>query len=253
MIKRLTMALAAMLTLAAAPVAATDLTNMSEVETDAFGAAVRAYLLENPEVLMEVIAVLEQRQAEAEAMTDQTLILTNYEDLVNDGYSAVLGNPDGDITIVEFLDYKCGFCKRAFPEVKELLASDGNIRLIIKEFPILGDESLLGSRFAIATQMVEGDEAYGRLHDELMTMRANISEESLLAVAERLEIDGPAILARMEDPVINQIISNNHLLAQRMQISGTPSFVIGNQMLRGYVPLEGMQQVVAAERAPSDG
>ncbi len=253
MIKRLTMALAAMLTFAAAPVTATDLSNMSVAETDAFGAAVRAYLLENPEVLMEAIAVLEQRQADAEAMTDQTLVQTNYEDLVNDGYSAVFGNPDGDITMVEFLDYKCGFCKRAFPEVKELLASDGNIRLIIKEFPILGDESLLGSRFAIATQMIEGDEVYEQVHDELMTMRANISEESLLALAERVGFDGQAVIDRMEDPAINQIISNNHLLAQRMQISGTPSFVIGSQMLRGYVPLEGMQQVVAAERAPSDG
>lgn len=253
MIKRLFAALGLVVALIGSPAAATDITNMNAAETEAFGDAVRAYLLENPEVLMEAIAVLEQRQADAQVASDAALIATNAEDIFDDGFSAVLGNPDGDVTIVEFLDYRCGFCKRAFPEVKELIESDGNIRFIIKEFPILGNDSVLASRFAISTQILYGDKKYEALHDTLMTMRANVSEASLRAAAEGLGLDAQAIWDGMENPVINQIIGANHGLAQRLQITGTPGFVIGDQMLRGYVPLEGMQSVVAAIRAAQDG
>ncbi len=253
MIKRLFAALGLVVALIGSPAAATDITNMNAAETEAFGDAVRAYLLENPEVLMEAIAVLEQRQADAQVAGDAALIATNAEEIFNDGFSAVLGNPDGDVTIVEFLDYRCGFCKRAFPEVKELIESDGNIRFIVKEFPILGDDSVLASRFAISTQILYGDEKYEALHDTLMSMRANVSEASLLAAAEGLGLDGQAIMDGMENPVVDQIIGANHRLAQRLQITGTPGFVIGDQMLRGYVPLEGMQRVVAATRAAQDG
>ncbi len=253
MIKRLFAALGLVVALIGSPAAATDITNMNAAETEAFGEAVRAYLLENPEVLMEVIAVLEQRQADAQVAGDAALIATNAEEIFNDGYSPVMGNPDGDVTIVEFIDYRCGFCKRAFPEVKELIESDGNIRFIVKEFPILGDDSVLASRFAISTQILYGDEKYEALHDTLMSMRANVSEASLLAAAEGLGLDGQAIMDGMENPVVDQIIGANHRLAQRLQITGTPGFVIGDQMLRGYVPLEGMQSVVAATRAAQDG
>jgi len=251
--ERLFPALGLVFALLSSPVAATDIGNMNADETDAFRAAVRAYLLDNPEVLMEAIAVLEQRQADAQVAGDADLIAVNAEDIFNDGYSVVMGNPDGDVTIVEFLDYRCGYCKRAFPEVKELLSSDGNIRLVVKEFPILGDDSVLASRFAISTQVLFGDEAYEKLHDTLMTMRANVSEASLLAAAAGLGLDGQAILAGMDNPVVNQVIGANHGLAQRLQITGTPGFVVGDQMLRGYVPLQAMQQIVADTRAAQDG
>ncbi len=248
MIKRLILAGAAALALLAAPARATDITNMTEAETEAFGQAVRAYLLQNPEVLLEVIQVLDQRRAAQEEASDAALIAANAEDIFNDGYSHVMGNPEGDVVMVEFLDYRCGFCKRAFPEVRELLESDGNIKLIIKEFPILGDDSLLASRFAIAMGMLNGNEAYTKLHDELMTMRGNVTEQGLIALADRLGYDGQAVMAATDRPEINQIIGANHALAQRLRINGTPAFVIGDQMLRGYVPLDGMRAVVAGVR-----
>ncbi|HHL22214.1 MAG TPA: DsbA family protein, partial [Aliiroseovarius sp.] len=198
-------ALGLALALFASPAAATDITAMNAEETDAFGAAVRAYLLENPEVLMEVIAELEKRQAQAQVADDASLIAVNSDDIFNDGYSVVMGNPDGDVTIVEFLDYRCGFCKRAFPEVQELLKSDGNIRFIVKEFPILGDDSVLASRFAISTQILYGDEAYTELHDTLMAMRANVSEEALITIADDMGLDGQAIMDGIDNPVTNQI------------------------------------------------
>ncbi len=232
----------------ATPAAAVDLTAMSDAERQAFRDEVRAYLLDNPEVLMEAIGVLEQKQAAAQGSNDQTLIEANSDALFADGYSYVGGNPDGDVTMVEFLDYQCGYCKKAFPEVNQLLESDGNIRFIIKEFPILGDASVLAARFAIAVKTVAGDDVYAEIHDELMAFRGEISPESLRTLADSKDIDSDAVMAAMDSEAVTEVIAQNHALAQRLQINGTPGFVIGDQMLRGYVPLEGMQQVVAEER-----
>ncbi|TYB81803.1 DsbA family protein [Maritimibacter fusiformis] len=247
MTRRLTTALAPLAFaagLVATPALAFDIETMSADERSAFREEVRAYLLENPEVLMEAIAVLERRDAAAQVANDQTLVATNREALFNDGYSHVGGNPEGDITFVEFFDYKCGYCKKAHPEVQALLAADGNIRIIYKEFPILGEESLMASRFAIATQIVAGEEAYAMLHDALYEMRGNVTEQSLTSLATELGLDAKAILDGLSDPRVDEIIAENHALAQRMAISGTPTFVMGDQMVRGYVPLSGMEQIV---------
>ncbi|MEL6915122.1 MAG: DsbA family protein [Pseudomonadota bacterium] len=222
--------------------------SMTDAERDAFRAEIRAYLLENPEVLMEAIEVLETREAVTQANTDAALVTANYDALVRDENSWVGGNPDGDITIVEFLDYRCGFCKRAFPEVEALLATDGNIRLIVKEFPILGPQSVLASRFAIATKLVEGDDAYKAVHDALIGFRGPISEATLARVAGELGVAPEPVLARMSAPEVDEVIAENRALAQAMQITGTPTFIIGGQMLRGFLPLEGMQALVAEER-----
>ncbi|MEN8840679.1 MAG: thioredoxin domain-containing protein, partial [Octadecabacter sp.] len=151
---RLTSTFAALM-MTASSVFAQD--TMTEAERTEFRAEVRAYLLENPEVLMEAIAVLETRQAQAEVLRDDQLVAMNMNALLDDGFSYVGGNPDGDITIIEFTDYRCGFCRRAHPEVAELLESDGNIRMITKEFPILGEQSVVASQFAVATKIVAGD------------------------------------------------------------------------------------------------
>lgn len=225
------------------PVQALDLDQMSDAERKAFRAEIRTYLLENPEVIMEAVAVLEQRQAEAQAQGDVDLVKVNAEDIFNDGHSWVGGNPDGDITLVEFMDYRCGFCRRAFDEVDTLLETDGNIRFIVKEFPILGEESTLASRFAIATQQVLGDTAYKSVHDALMTFSGNINEGSLTRIASSLDLDADAILAQMDSEEVSQVIQKNHALAQRLSISGTPSFVMADQMLRGFIPAQDMQRI----------
>ena len=242
------LATAALLACLAAPVAAFDLSSMTDAERQTFRDEVRAYLLDHPEVLMEAIGVLEQRQAEAQAGTDQELVKANADALFNDGYSHIAGNPDGDVTVVEFLDYQCGYCKKAFPEVNQLLESDGDIRLIIKEFPILGEASVLAARFAIAVQQVEGEQAYSAIHDSLMEFRGEISVESLATLASSSDLDADAIMARMDSDEVSDVIAQNHALAQRLQINGTPGFVLGGEMIRGYVPLEGMQEVVAQVR-----
>lgn len=221
---------------------------MTDAERADFRAEVRAYLLENPEVLMEAIGVLENRQAEAEATRDERLADVNAEALLNDGFSYEGGNPDGDITIVEFIDYRCGFCRRAHPEVAELVSSDGNIRVITKEFPILGDQSVLASQFAVATKIVAGDAAYKQVSDALIALRSDVSPTSLRSLGSAFDLDVDAIFAEMESPAVQQVLTNNRALGDRMQITGTPTFVFGNQMVRGYVDLAQMRAIVEAER-----
>src|SRR5690606_12707569 len=234
---------AALIALAlAAPAAAFDLNAMSDAERAAFGSAVRDYLIENPEVLMEAIGVLEERQAAAQAQGDVALIKANGTDIFDDPASYVGGNPDGDITIVEFIDYRCGYCRKAHKDVAELISSDGNIRYVVKEFPILGQDSIVAARFAIATLHVAGADAYARVNAGFYeSFRGEVSPQTLASFAKGLGLDAEAIFKQMDTPEVSKIIEDNHRLAERLQISGTPTFVIGDQMLRGYVPLATMR------------
>jgi protein-disulfide isomerase len=235
-----TLTTAAVLTLSLSlPALAQDAAN-----DEAFGERVRVYLMENPHVIMEAVGVLQQREDAAAAMADQDMIAAQMDALTNDGFSWVGGNPDGDITVVEFMDYRCGYCKKAYPEIESLLSADGNIRFIVKEFPILGEQSILGSQFAIAAQIVAGDDAYKAVHETLMSYNGEITAESLSRLADSLDLDGAAILAKLDDPEVVRRISENRALGKALDISGTPTFVVQNQMVRGYVPAEQLQKMV---------
>lgn len=153
------------------------------------------------------------------------------------------------MTIVEFIDYRCSFCRRAHPEVAELVTSDGNIRIITKEFPILGEQSVLASRFALATKRIEGDAAYKDSSDALVASRFDVSNASLTALAEAYDLDVEDIFEEMDSPEVCNILAANRALGERMQITGTPTFVFGDQMVRGYVNLAQMRQIIEAERA----
>jgi protein-disulfide isomerase len=230
------------------PAGAADLTDLSDAERSAFRAEVRAYLMDNPEIIIEAVDLLKQRNAEAQASADVALVKDNADALFNDGYSWVGGNPDGDITLVEFMDYRCGYCRRAHPEVAQLLAQDGNIRLIVKEFPILGEASMISSRFAIATRHVAGDAAYEQVHDALMELDGDVTDVVLRRLAEGLDLDADAILARMEAEEVTREIAETRALAQKLQISGTPTFVLEDELLRGYLPADQLEIIVSEKR-----
>lgn len=224
--------------------AAFEIESMTDNERAIFRSEIRDYLLENPEVLMEAIAVLEERRASQAAAQEDQLLADNWDAIFNDGYSFVGGNPDGDVTVVEFLDYRCSYCKRAFPEVEELIATDGNILFIVKEFPILGEASILASRYAIAVKFEAGDEAYKELHNRLMTWSGDINEGAFARLTRGLDIDHEKILARMNDDDVTEIIRKNHELGQKLQISGTPTFVMGETFVRGYADLNQMRELI---------
>ena len=222
--------------------------NMTDLQRDAFRAEVRAYLIDNPGVIMEAIAVLEDRQEQAEATRDETLAQINMNALINDGVSFVGGNPEGDITIIEFVDYRCGFCRRAHPEVAELITSDGNIRIITKEFPILGEQSMLASQFAVATMTVAGNEAYKMVSDALIALQSDITPASLSSLASAFDLNTDAIFAEMQSDATKAVLINNRALGDRMQITGTPTFIFGDQLVRGYINLSQMRQIVEQKR-----
>jgi protein-disulfide isomerase len=227
---------------------ALDLNAMSDAERAAFRAEVRAYLMENPEVIIEAVNALEARNQAAQAEAEKDVIAANAEAIFNDGRSWVGGNPQGDVTLVEFMDYRCGYCRKAVPEVEALLETDGNIRLVIKEYPILGDDSVIMSRFAIATRLVAGDAAYKDVHDAMMALNGAVSPAVLTRLGDGLGLDSAAILARMDAPEVTRELSENRALAQMLGIGGTPTFVLEDEILRGYMPAADMATLVATKR-----
>ncbi len=243
---------AAVLTATALPALAFDPAQMTEAEKEAFGVAVREYLMANPEVLVESINVLEERRAADESKNDALLVENNKDAIFNDGHSWVGGNPDGDVTMVEFIDYRCGVCKQAHPVLEDLVKRDGNIRWILKEFPILTQESDMAARFAVAIQQEAGPEAYKKAHDALMETRGPINLEVLGKLAGDLGADSKAVLNRMNTEEVSDVIRKNHQLAEQMRIMGTPTFIIGGEMLRG-VPAGGLDAAIARARAEKQG
>ena len=243
---RLPLALAAMLT--ASTAFAGGLGEMTEAERAAFREEVRAYLMENPEVIVEAMTELQTREDAAAADRDLQLMETHKDAIYNSAADWVGGNPDGDITVVEFMDYRCGYCRKAYQEIEDLVGSDGNIRFVLKEFPILGEESLLSSQFAISVRMLYGDEAYKKAHDALIVLRGEANAETLARLAGELGHDAAAVAEKMASEEVKAVIMANHDLATTLEISGTPTFVIDRTMVRGYVPLDGMRQIVAGQR-----
>lgn len=223
--------------------------DMTTDERDVFRAEVRAYLLDNPEVILEAIQVLEQRQAQNDALSELDLISANFDELTRDGYSFVGGNPDGAITIVEFSDYRCAFCKRAYPEVRALLEANDDVRFVLKEYPILGPESTLGSKAAISVLINQGPEIYEEFHDALMKHNGPLNVRTLSRLLFDVGGDVDLMVEHMEDEIVTQIIAKNDALATRMNITGTPTFLIGTEMMRGFAPASTMQDYVDRARS----
>jgi|TARA_R110002094_G_scaffold82145_1_gene87207 protein-disulfide isomerase len=215
-------------------------------EDAAFGDRVKAYLMENPGVLREALITLSQREKQAAAEQQQALLTTYSDDLQNDGYSFVAGNPEGDVTIVEFFDYRCGYCKKSFPDLMKAVQEDGNTRLVLKEFPILGAESFLASQAAIAA-LEQGK--YEVFHAALMESHGSLTKERILSIAEQSGLDTNKLQADMQSDKTREVIEKNHELAGKLGISGTPAFIIGDQFIPGVISLEDMKTVINAVRA----
>ena len=222
---------------------------MTAEERLALQGEIKAYILENPEVLVEAMGILQTREDAAATERDALLVQASSDAIFASPDDWVGGNPQGDVTVVEFMDYRCGYCRKAYTEVEELVASDGNIRFVVKEFPILGEASLLSAQFAIAVRQLHGDAAYEAAHKALIDLRGEPTVETLTRLASDLGHDPKPIIDRMPGDAVMDVIKANHALADKMEISGTPTFVLKDTMLRGYVPLDGMREIVAGVRA----
>ena len=220
---------------------------MTAIERQILRDEIRAYLLENPEVIMEAIQVLEARRKAQEEADDAALVAANRGQLLDDGYSWVWGNPEGDVTVVEFSDYRCPYCKKAHPEVRALIAEDPNIRYVLKEFPILGTDSIAAARLALAAAEMD-PERFADLNDALMRFPGQLTEEIAWRIAEDEGWDVEALRKRAADSEIEARIRDTYRLARALGINGTPGFVIGDRIIRGLVSKEELAQAVAEAR-----
>jgi protein-disulfide isomerase len=225
-----------------APVPATSET---PVELDEFEQRVREFLLNNPEVIMEALQVLQDRQRAAEAENLKRTIAERRDEILNDPAAPDGGNPTGDVTLVEFFDYNCSYCRRVAPTVVELKDADPDLRLIYKEFPILGPGSQFAARAALASRK-QGK--YVPFHNALMHATEQVAEESVIEIARTVGLDTEQLRADMEDPTIEAAIARNLQLAAALGITGTPSFIIGEEVVPGAVDLRTLQSLIARAR-----
>jgi protein-disulfide isomerase len=211
--------------------------------------ALRALILEtirdNPQVIMEAIEILQARDAEEKAAAASLALQEQKGALQNDPNAVVLGNPDGDITIVEFFDYNCGYCRRVFPAVKALIASDDNIRVVMREWPILGEESVFAARASLASRNQGQYEAF---HNALMGQQGRASQATVLSIADDLGMDIDQLRADMEAPEIDAHFAASQQLTQALGLNGTPAFVFEDQLVPGAIELEQMKELVAQIR-----
>lgn len=208
---------------------------------------VHEYLVNNPEVVIEAIKEFQRREQAATQAKQKNAMASFSDDLKNNVNDPVIGNPNGDVTVVEFFDYRCGYCKKAFKDVQKLLQADGNIRFVLKEFPILGPESVYASRAAQAVWLHQKDK-YKAFHAAMMHNKGGLGEETVHKLAAHAGVDTKALVEDMNDPLVDATLEATARQAQTMDISGTPAFLFGNTLTPGAVPLETMIDLVAKAR-----
>ena len=207
---------------------------LDDSQKQEFGAFIREYLMANPEIIEEMSQALEIKKETESRVMAQAAITDNKEAIFRAPEDVVLGNPDGDVTIVEFYDYNCGFCKRAMNDMIGLLDKDPNLRFVLKEFPILGPDSLAAHRVAMSFRKL-APELYSDFHMKLLGGDVRATETQAIEIAKSLGVEEAALVAGMDDPAIDQSIRQTYELANALGISGTPSFVIGDEAVFGAV------------------
>lgn len=238
-------ALAILLCTAGAPVAQDA--EFSERELEVIDDRIRSFILANPEVVLRSLREL-QEQTELEQVEQRRgLVRDLVAEIELDPDDPVLGNPDGDVTLVEFFDYQCGFCKRMTGPLFETARADGRVRLVMKEFPILGPVSEIAARAALASRR-QG--RYEDMHIALMSLRGRLTEQVVLQTARELGLDVDRLEADMADPELARIYGKVRALANRLDINGTPTLIIGDELVAGAIDAGRLQALIDGARAP---
>jgi protein-disulfide isomerase len=209
---------------------------------------VRDYLLKNPEVLLEAQEALETKQKEEQKMAHLGVIKDAKDEIFNSPFDGIVGNPQGKVTIVEFYDYNCGYCKRAMEDMQALTKADPDLRFVLKEFPILGPDSQKASVVSMAFHRLM-PEKYGEFHNALLGGQGRATEAGAIKVALSLGADEAKLREGMKDPTIIEAFSKTYDLANKLAITGTPSYVIGNEVVFGALGQEVLAEKIAAAKA----
>ena len=224
---------------------ATSADEPSDLSVEQVEKIVREYLLREPEIVYQALEELQRRQAEAAAERQHAAIVENRSELLNDPASPVGGNPKGDVTLVEFFDYRCAYCRRVVSSMRALLDEDRELRVVFKEFPVLGPNSERAARAALASRRQGG---YVPFHFALMAAE-DLSLEGIRAAAEAVGLDADRLEVDMVSPEVNAAIEANYALANELGIEGTPAFVIGTQLIPGAVDKARLEQLIREARS----
>jgi Protein-disulfide isomerase len=210
---------------------------------------IREYLIQNPEVLQEALVELERRQQQAQEDAQKQALASYSEALTQSPHGIVVGNPDGDVTLVEFFDYNCGYCKRAVADVAALTKADPKLRVVLRDLPILGPDSVDASVVALAArEQLDGDK-YFEFHTRLMTSRGRVGKERALAVAKEMGLDLARLQKDLESPKVREALAETLELGDKLSLTGTPAFVIGDAIIPGAVGAEPIRQRIASMRS----
>ncbi|HVZ01029.1 MAG TPA: DsbA family protein [Dongiaceae bacterium] len=206
---------------------------------------VHDYLMAHPEVIKEAIIALQAKEEAQKADSQSQAVAAHKDALFNDAATPVAGNPIGDVTLVEFFDYHCPYCKAVAEPLAQLLKEDKGVRLVLKEFPILGDDSRLASKAALAA-VAQGK--YWEFHQALLEHRGTFDMDTITAIAGRVGLDAKKLAADMDDAKTQPLIDGNRKLADSLDVSATPTFVIGGQVVEGAVPLDQLRALIKKAR-----
>jgi protein-disulfide isomerase len=199
-------------------------------------AIIKDYLIKHPEVLEEVMKEMEKRQTAADAEKQQKIIADNAKALFDSPRQVTLGNPKGDVTLVEFFDYNCGYCKRALSDMQDLLKGDPNLRVVLRDFPVLGEGSVQAAQVAIALKMQEKDpKKYFDFHQKLLSGRGAADKAKAMAVAKEIGADMARLEKDMASPEVKATLEETFKLAEPLGLNGTPSYVVGQNVVIGAV------------------
>ena len=223
--------------------------SISEPQRGEIEKIIREYLLKNPEVLQEAIAELEKRQAAADAAKHRAAVKDNATLLFGSQRQVTIGNPKGDVTFVEFFDYNCGYCKRALDDMLTLMKDDPKLKVVLKEFPVLGPGSIEAARVAVAVRMQDKDgKKYLEFHRKLLGQRGPADKAHAVAAAKDVGFDVARIERDMASEEVKKSIDESFKLAEQLGLNGTPSYVIGNDVVIGAVGLAALREKINTAR-----
>lgn len=220
----------------------------SSAQKDAIGEVIQEYLKENPAVVIEAIEAYRSQEQEREKMQAAEKIVDNKAYLTRADAPSV-GNPEGDITVVEFFDYNCGYCKRALPDIQKIVKDDPNVRVVFKEMPILGPTSRTAAEWALAAHM-QGK--YFEYHTALMEHRGPKDDEQLAKLAEKVGLDVEKAKADAKGDAVEKDLERVTEVAREIGVNGTPAFIVGDTFVPGYVGEDGLKNAIAEERKKQD-
>jgi Protein-disulfide isomerase len=221
--------------------------DVAVIDADVLNPMIESYLMSDPKILQRMSVALDTTLQAEEREQATTAIASMQDAIFNDPDQVVLGNPDGDVTLVEFFDYNCGYCRAAVPDMAALLAEDPNLRIVLKEFPILSNESIDAARVAVLVGKADVD--YWTFHETLFTSRSQVDKQVALAAAADLGLSPVALELDMGTDAVAKAIQTSYEIARALNITGTPTYIIGNEIIPGAIGIDELRTRIANMRA----